>query len=201
MAPKIGDISRRDLQGLRGRSKIIWAACPECGIERWKMLNLYRKLNGQILCQSCTGKKAVASGVVRTAAHKPECQCQRCRTTRGELLGNKNPAWGGGRTVRGGYPAILLNSDSPFRAMGDRNGYVLEHRLVVAQALGRSLASYEQVHHINGDKTDNQLSNLELWATSHPSGVRFRDFHCPGCRCFEQKDTDNGEQSNAVQRE
>jgi hypothetical protein len=37
------------------------------------------------------------------------------------------------------------------------------------------LASDEQVHHINGDRSDNALGNLELWSTSHPSGRRIED--------------------------
>lgn len=40
--------------------------------------------------------------------------------------------------------------------------YRMEHRLVIEQALGRSLTTDEQVHHINGDKADNCLENLQL---------------------------------------
>lgn len=59
-----------------------------------------------------------------------------------------------------------------------------EHRYVVEQQLGRSLGRYEHVHHIDGNKTNNDESNLELWKKRHPHGVRQADYHCAGCRCF-----------------
>ena len=50
--------------------------------------------------------------------------------------------------------------------------YILEHRLVMEQYIGRPLLEHENVHHRNGNRADNRLSNLELWSTSQPSGQR-----------------------------
>lgn len=62
-----------------------------------------------------------------------------------------------------------------YRVLSFNNVRIMEHRYVMEQALGRPLWPDENVHHINGDRLDNRLENLELWSTSQPSGQRIED--------------------------
>lgn len=95
------------------------------------------------------------------------------------LRGERHPQWRGGRTSQKGYVLVRLVDDDHLAVpMRDRRGYVPEHRLVMAEALNRPLRHGEQVHHINGDKTDNRIENLELRSRPHGPGVRFRCARC-----------------------
>lgn len=51
----------------------------------------------------------------------------------------------------------------------------LFHRVVMQDVLGRDLLPGENVHHMNGDRSDNRPGNLELWSSSQPSGQRVSD--------------------------
>lgn len=67
------------------------------------------------------------------------------------LRGEDHPFWKGGRWIAQGYVYIRVDGTP-----------VLEHRHLMEMHLGRRLDDHEVVHHINHDKTDNRLENLQV---------------------------------------
>lgn len=117
-----------------------------------------------------------APGCSRTAHAKGECllHYKRMRMhgqydlpVRG--LGPSNHFPGFTRNLHGGY--IRLAKSLPDGTVHR----IFEHRAVMEALLGRPLGDDENVHHINGDRTDNRVENLELWCTSQPAGQRVED--------------------------
>lgn len=73
--------------------------------------------------------------------------------------------------MKRGYVLVKVYPDHPlFDAMANNMGYIPEHRLVMAEHLGRPLKRTEVVHHKNGVKTDNRLENLELFTSFQEHG-------------------------------
>ena len=77
--------------------------------------------------------------------------------------GEQNCFWKGGRSLDAdGY--VLLKC--PKHPHANRNGYVREHRLLMEKKIGRYLHREEIVHHIDGDKSNNSIENLELHSSN-----------------------------------
>ena len=151
--PQMGEIRRGKEIGRHAYTKYIWIACLDCGKERWVKI-----VHGQPKTQRCR------QCCQRTPEHRQKKSEER--------RGAKSHFWKGGR-IRGaqGYVMIKLSPDDFFYPMANKAGYVFEHRLVMAKALGRCLHPWEIVNHRNGrlnsnGEKDNRLENLQLTTRS-----------------------------------
>ncbi len=156
--PQIEDIERRECKGYIYKNKgggttlykryrpYIYINCPQCGKSpHWVILSKGKPRYTQ--CRHC-------SAVAREKRLLKE----------GRRLGKENSNWKGGRISTGkrGYMKVRVYPDDFFYSMVKPDGYVFEHRLVMAKHLGRNLHLWEIVHHKNGIKDDNRIENLQL---------------------------------------
>jgi len=129
---------------------------------------------GKGLCRKCYRKQYVSpnkcsiEGCNEPFYAKSYCSMhwQRTRNNAGDpgpINSVKNSNGEGGLDANG-YRVITIS--------GER---FLEHRYVMEQFLKRKLFPGENIHHINGDRSDNRIQNLELWTTNQPSGQRVED--------------------------
>lgn len=89
--------------------------------------------------------------------------------------GEDSHGWKGGRVIMSGYVGVLSNE---YPEMAIKSGYILEHRLNMARYLNRPLEKWESVHHIDGNKENNDISNLQLRIGQHGKGIVYCCSEC-----------------------
>lgn len=152
-------ISAAQLNDLTGKKFGLLTA-----IERSKNNAKTRKPNWLCKCD-CGSEKVVSSNALLNNKTK-SCGCQQYK------IGQEHKRWKGGRLIDEKGYVLVYAPDSP---MARGRTYVYEHRLTMAKKLGRDLFKNENVHHINGNRQDNRIENLELWVSSQPPGQRVED--------------------------
>ena len=83
------------------------------------------------------------------------------------LFGSRNPSWKGGvchRERKGNYGSTkYIRCPPDLLPMARTDGYIMEHRAIMARRCRRHLSRIECVHHLDHDPKNNHPMNLELW--------------------------------------
>lgn len=90
-------------------------------------------------------------------------------------FGPESHLWSGNSFIHKGYRMIYLFPNDPYYDIRESKNhpYAKEHRVIMCRFLGRILEKNETVHHINGDKLDNRIENLQLRKGHHGQGQKY----------------------------
>lgn len=142
----------------KGSEKLVNLICDSCGKHSTTTYGNYNQYQtktnrqGQTFCQKCAASQ---SGRKRKGIPNPTTV-----QTNQQKRGSTHPSWRGGRYLsHDGY--VMIHIRSGHSNVG-WDSYEREHIYLMEQHLGRSLSKSEVVHHIDGDKTNNNMNNLWL---------------------------------------
>lgn len=167
MLPKKFFITKEQLQKDYELLGSLQKVADHHGVSKKLVLNYMRRLGVETKARPkwsetkariarCVNDKAT----VREIAEAAGCTESTVRVAAKELgVKLRDPYHRGYIVTHNGYRMVKAPEGHPG---ADSKGYIREHRLVMERHLGRILEPDEVVHHINHDKMDNRIENLEL---------------------------------------
>ncbi len=154
------------------KRKITKLVCPVCQKEFYKQDCHIKKNDNHHCSRHCSsvvrGQEWAKHGYKGRSMWTEESE----KGFKEKMSGVNNPAWKGGVTLRNrkgnyiSYKIKYVRCPHSFIAMSRKDGYVMEHRLIVAKQIGRPLSRAEAVHHIDHNPENNDPSNLMLFRTN-----------------------------------
>lgn len=154
--------------------------CPICGQEFEIYANDRRIKRGKnIYCSKACADEGAKTGRIKDC---PICgksfyttRRKTCSVECGRQLKKQN--WKHKIYFENGYLVEYCNGYN-------KKGNVKQHRKIVENFLGRRLGPDEIVHHINGDKTDNRIENLEVMSRGEHSSLHRKAEKATGKHLF-----------------
>lgn len=144
--------------------------CSVCGKSVWKPAAWLKRVKNPMCSYSCNSKERGKELVKHSSKGRAAWTESSRKSFRKKMSGAGNPAWKGGATYfrkHGNYkPIKYVRCPVDCIDMARKDGYVMEHRLIVAKAMGRLLLRHEVVHHEDHNPQNNTLSNLSLFASN-----------------------------------
>lgn len=149
-----------DTSGLsKGSEKRVKVKCDSCGNESETTYSNYfhsqekRAWPLTTYCRSCVCKLSANARRGKPAHNKG-------KKLPPSKKGENHPSWKGGRYVSSdGY--LMVRKKTGGRGW---QGYQKEHTILIENKIGRKLLENEVIHHIDGNKQNNNLTNL--WLTT-----------------------------------
>lgn len=155
----------------KGRTPNETRACQKCGelYHPWKINS-----KSKYCSRACSPKGRQPT--------REDCKCEQCgvifrptNNARQKFCSRDCYKKSGGRTITiDGYARVYVQN----HPLAYKSGQYPEHRLVMEKHLGRYLEKDETVHHINGNKLDNRIENLQLRKGRHGKGVSYVCLDC-----------------------
>lgn len=144
-------------------TKMINLVCDNCGKE-------FLRKESSVNRKDTTGKAFFCSRDCVVFPYKGKKLPREWLKNRKTKRGENSPLWKGGRYIdRHGYVRIYAAGDPH----STTNGWAFEHRIVMSEKIGRALLPVEHVHHIDGNKANNNPENLMIVSVSNHTRMHF----------------------------